>query len=260
MTLLLGTGGVLGESALPVERVSTLLKRMVDCVLDKQRQGLVRGNIYAALVNFLRLVIQPREAQPSSRAPLFRSDSSLSSLASSVSPSKANGKAISSSSSVSLDHSAFRLADKLISTVARDPIDGTEVWQTVAFTLLESLVHFSTTSISTSLASPSVPILASLDRFGLLSNFIGSLKESNGALLEVLERALEDLNPLYVYEAKMSFFVRVSQHRTGATRLLENRILPTLSQVDFLDARPEGEDNGTGKFFDISLSAINTNL
>jgi nuclear pore complex protein Nup205 len=49
----------------------------------------------------------------------------------------------------------------------------------------------------------------------------------------------DDLNALYVYEAQMSFFVRIAQTRQGAERLLEARLLPVLSQCDYLDARPE---------------------
>lgn len=49
----------------------------------------------------------------------------------------------------------------------------------------------------------------------------------------------DDLNPLYVFEAKMSLLIRVAQTRQGAERLLECRLLPTLADCDFLDTRPE---------------------
>ena len=52
-----------------------------------------------------------------------------------------------------------------------------------------------------------------------------------------------DLNALYVYEAKMSFLVRVAEGRVGAGKLLEERILVVLGQAPWLDARPEGEDS-----------------
>ena len=48
---------------------------------------------------------------------------------------------------------------------------------------------------------------------------------------------LDDLNPLYVYEAKMSLLVRMAQTRQGAERLLEARVLPILADCDYLDAR-----------------------
>ena len=52
---------------------------------------------------------------------------------------------------------------------------------------------------------------------------------------------LDDLNTLYVYEAKMSLLVRMSQSRQGAERLLESRTLPILAECDYLDARPEAD-------------------
>ena len=51
----------------------------------------------------------------------------------------------------------------------------------------------------------------------------------------------DDLNPLYVYEAKMSLLIRMSQSRAGAERLLEARVLPILADCDYLDARPEAD-------------------
>lgn len=44
----------------------------------------------------------------------------------------------------------------------------------------------------------------------------------------------------------MSFLIHLSQSRQGAERLLESRLLPILSQVDFLDARPEVDETYNG--------------
>jgi nuclear pore complex protein Nup205 len=60
---------------------------------------------------------------------------------------------------------------------------------------------------------------------------------------------LDDLNPLYVYEAKMSFLIRMAQTRPGAERLLEARIFPVLSQCEFLDTRPEADQSFMGMCF-----------
>jgi hypothetical protein len=58
---------------------------------------------------------------------------------------------------------------------------------------------------------------------------------------------LDDLNPLYVYEAKMSFFIRMTQIRAGAERLLEAQLIPILAQCDYLDARPENDQSFMGQ-------------
>lgn len=59
---------------------------------------------------------------------------------------------------------------------------------------------------------------------------------------------LDDLNPLYVYEAKMSFFIRMSQTRLGAERLLEAQLIHVLARCDYLDARPEADQSFMGQF------------
>lgn len=58
----------------------------------------------------------------------------------------------------------------------------------------------------------------------------------------------DDLNSLYVYEAKMSLFIRMAQTRAGAERLLEAQLLPVLAQCDYLDTRPEADQAFIGKF------------
>lgn len=60
---------------------------------------------------------------------------------------------------------------------------------------------------------------------------------------------LDDLNPLYVYESKMSLFVRMSQTRLGCERLLEAQLIPILAQCDYLDARPEADLTFMGVFY-----------
>ena len=59
---------------------------------------------------------------------------------------------------------------------------------------------------------------------------------------------LDDLNALYVYEAKMSLLVRMCQSRCGAERLLESRLLPVLADCDFLDTRPEADQAFIGTY------------
>ena len=59
---------------------------------------------------------------------------------------------------------------------------------------------------------------------------------------------LDDLNPLYVYEAKMSLFIRISQTRQGAERLVESRLLQVLSQCEFIDAKPEADRGLLGEY------------
>lgn len=45
----------------------------------------------------------------------------------------------------------------------------------------------------------------------------------------------------------MSLLIRMAQTRAGAERLLENRLLLTLADVNFIDTRPEADQAFLGK-------------
>lgn len=53
--------------------------------------------------------------------------------------------------------------------------------------------------------------------------------------------------PLYIYEAKMSLFLRLSLCKQGAKLLIENRIVDVLSHCQFIGARPEAAPYNNGK-------------
>lgn len=57
---------------------------------------------------------------------------------------------------------------------------------------------------------------------------------------------IDDLNPLYVYESKLSLFTRMSQTRAGAEKLLDAQVIPLLAKCDYLDARPEADQTFIG--------------
>ncbi|KAI9456736.1 hypothetical protein HD554DRAFT_1843091 [Boletus coccyginus] len=69
--------------------------------------------------------------------------------------------------------------ERLVSTISCDAIDGSEVWKTVAFMLLDSLAHLCR-------ADKSRTLLSSMVRYGLLSNFVRGLKEAEMHLQYVL--------------------------------------------------------------------------
>ncbi|CDO70405.1 hypothetical protein BN946_scf184999.g46 [Trametes cinnabarina] len=245
--LLQSAGGDAEAGALPVERLSILLRSILDCIMDNNHIELVRGNLYAALVNYLHLILHDEVPDSvnegsfaglasslslaASRDDLIFSDSmSVASVSSQLGRSPAQSAGLIVTSIAVLKP----IMERLVAIVSRDAIDGTEVWKTVAFMLLDSLVRLSRWE------KHSTP-LAALARQGFLSGFVRGLKESDLLLQAVLKPDPDDLNPLYVYEAKMSLLVRMAQTRQGAERLLESRVLPILADCDYLDARPEAD-------------------
>ncbi|KAF7795183.1 hypothetical protein EIP86_006332 [Pleurotus ostreatoroseus] len=232
-----------GESgSLPAERLLSLLRSLLDCVLDSNHNELVRGNLYASLVNYVHLITDTED---------LSSDVDASSLAQSVSRWAITEDAMTDSTALvpgAQAHQATKSLlvsgsvqilkpgmERLVSLVSRDAIDGAEVWKTVAFVLLDSLVRLSLTE-----KQPFV--FAALSRPGFIAGFVQGLKESDVRLQGVLKPDPDDLNPLYVYEAKMSLLIRMAQTRAGAERLLESRLIPVLADCDFLDTRPEADE------------------
>jgi len=179
--------GELDNASLPSERLYALLRSTLECVLDSSRNQFVRGNLYATLINYLHLITNGKHQvlEVSSQKQL-----SLSSLSLSLSRDDfdfGGGRQLtlstrqSSASLVSGSAAIIRtVIEKLVATIARDAIDGTEVWKTVAFMLLDSLVYLCRTEKQSS-------ILTALTRHGILSNFIHGLKESDVRLQGVLK-------------------------------------------------------------------------
>jgi len=70
--------------------------------------------------------------------------------------------------------------EPLVTIIARDAIDGTEVWKTIAFTLLDALVQLAGQE------KQSVVVTA-LSKDGILSNFVEDLKESDERLQSIIK-------------------------------------------------------------------------
>ncbi|KAH7909315.1 nucleoporin Nup186/Nup192/Nup205 [Hygrophoropsis aurantiaca] len=249
--MLQSAGGDAEAGSLPAERLYALLRNILECILDNNRSELVRGNLYATLVSYLHLVETDDSSAEASVDNFGRRSMSMSrsafgsredlSVDDSQMSLRSPSPAIRSQASASVLESGTvsvmkSVLERLVATVARDAIDGTEVWKTVAFMLLDSLVQLSRSDKSRIL-------LTVLVRHGLLLNFVRGLKESETQLQFVLKPDPNDLNPLYVYEAKMSLLIRMAQTRSGAERLLEAQILPILAQCEYLDTRPEADQS-----------------
>ncbi|KAI0063325.1 hypothetical protein BV25DRAFT_416650 [Artomyces pyxidatus] len=232
--------------SLPAERLYTLLRSLLECILD-HRIELVRGNLYAALINYFHLIAHDTEDVPLQERPgnlalslstsVTGDDFSFSDRQLAVTlPGQLRKSTTAAASTVEAGSLAVLkpIAERLVAVVSRDATDGTEVWKTVAYMLLDCLVHVSR-------GDKQYTILSSLMRHGFLMHFVRDLKESDLRLQSVLKPDPDDLNPLYVYEAKMSLLIRIARTRQGAERLLESRLLPTLADCDFLDTLPEAD-------------------
>ncbi|KAI0085599.1 nucleoporin Nup186/Nup192/Nup205 [Irpex rosettiformis] len=212
-----------GVSALPAERLFALLRSLLQCLTNNSQSEIVRGNLYASLVNYISLItdVEERPQNALGWTEDLSSDVDKSSWGSNGAPLVDGSMAI-----------IKPVMDRLVALVSRDATDGTEVWKTVAFVFLDSLVRLSH-------IERRVDVLSALGRPGFITSFARSLKETDLHLQIVLKPDPDDLNPLYIFESKMSLLCRMAQSRGGAERLIESRLIPSLADSDFIDARPE---------------------
>jgi nuclear pore complex protein Nup205 len=72
------------------------------------------------------------------------------------------------------------VAERLVATVSRDATDGTEVWKTVAYMLLDCLINLSRDDKHGN-------ILLTLVRHGFLGVFVQDIKDSDRRLQSILK-------------------------------------------------------------------------
>lgn len=180
--ILQSIGGNPESGSLPTERLYTILHNILQGILDSNRVELVRGNLYAALINFIHLIASPNETSDfSSSAMSISLFGSLNQSQSLIPASSIQNKSTNTSALLSGTLNVMRdVIEPLVTIIARDAIDGTEVWKTIAFTLLDALVQLAGQE------KQSVVVTA-LSKDGILSNFVEDLKESDERLQSILK-------------------------------------------------------------------------
>lgn len=187
-------GGDSDAGSLPAERLQNIIRNVLEGILDNNHVELVRGNLYASLMNLIHLIRSSTNAQLSPEVEYNPFEASLAistlrestltpkSRAVSVTPSVASDRTRNNASTLELACLGVMkpVMDRLVTTISRDAIDGTEVWKTIAFMLLDAIVQLS------SLEKQNV-VQSSLSRQGILSNFVRSIKDSDTRLQSVLK-------------------------------------------------------------------------
>lgn len=133
---------------MPNDRLGSVLRQVIEVIVKPGTTVIVRGNLYSVLHNYLQIV----NIQSMSHANL-ESDSQF------------------------LLESSFQ---QLIPIICRDCVDGSEVWKTVAFSVLDGLVALSTKNGS---HAP----LNIIVKHGFLRNFIQSVKDGEDVLINIIQ-------------------------------------------------------------------------
>jgi nuclear pore complex protein Nup205 len=161
------------DFGVPSEKLISIFKKILECVLDPNAPELVRGNLYASLISYFHM-INPNASKPTETNYEAFSDSV--SLDSSFSRS-VNDRAVTAEPGV-LKQSVYTVnlvVDKLVQVIGRDAIDGSELWRSVAFSVLDCLTRLSR-------REKQHRVLAALVKQGILHTFIGSVSELDADL------------------------------------------------------------------------------
>ncbi|KAI9616677.1 hypothetical protein KEM48_005093 [Puccinia striiformis f. sp. tritici PST-130] len=229
-----------GEAAqaFPFDRMIPILKTIVQSIVLSNSSNIIRGNLYASLLGFLQHVYATSNAgstplQSFSSQDMMKLTDALGPStdgASTVASQLSHSRSTLEANTVAMISTAF---DRLLPVISKDAIMGSEVWRSVAFTALDSLLMLSDRSRSGS------KLMAVLWRNGFMKNFVDLVKDAEGDLLAVLEPDPESLNALYVYETQMAFLIRVASSQAGAEKLIDAKLLVRLGQCNYLSSSPQ---------------------
>ncbi|KAJ3416468.1 hypothetical protein HDV05_001626 [Chytridiales sp. JEL 0842] len=207
-----------------------LLKGILESIVRPESTSVLRGNQYAALLHYLHYT-NPDDAEQLERSIPGAHEKS-------GQDSGFDGRKAGSYRTGLL---AGNLAiinsygDKFFEILCRDASDGAGVWKTVAFSLLEAL------SALSSHEKPS-RILTFLVRRNFLNDFIRYINMREDEALVLLFNTDKDhdaLKSFFIFEAKLSMFLRIAQSRDGSEKLLDSGIVEAFAECRFIDEKPE---------------------
>lgn len=179
------------ESVSP-ERLHTILRAILQAILQPSVSLTVRGNLYATLLGYLQYSKKIASLSPAlsrtldgtvEKADGLSVEDDVFSLAGGSSVMGESGTRRSRRSA--LEHGNFAILsaafERLLPIVCRDAAVGHEVWRTVAFTVLDAFMSLAQAGRVSS------KMLAILAKQGYLNSFVAALKDAEAELLAVLQ-------------------------------------------------------------------------
>ncbi|GAA5985830.1 hypothetical protein JCM5350_006906 [Sporobolomyces pararoseus] len=230
------------------ERLHSILRLVLQAILQPGVSPVVRGNLYTVLLNYIQYSAKVAALSPALAKNLADFDNDSASVASfnddllsldgmsTVGGTRRTGSKKNALESGNLTIFASAL-DRLLPVICRDAAAGHEVWRTVAFTVLDAIVAVAEEGKAIT------KVLSILTKQGYLSSFVNAFKDMEAELQEALQPDPESLNALYVYEALVSFLIRLSSTRQGAEKLLNAALLSRLAECEYLGSRPTSESS-----------------
>ncbi|KAJ3194063.1 hypothetical protein HK101_003568 [Irineochytrium annulatum] len=218
---------------LPVDSLRQVLGGLLNGILKPGSTSALRGNYYAGLLHFC-YYSQPDEleqaesvSKPTEHRKWHQSEMDIDDYRSTL---------LTSNLSVISNY-----GDRFLEMLCRDAADGSGLWKTVAFSVLEVLCALS------SHENPSRVINFMVKR-NFLSDFVRVLAQREDPGLQMIMRVeptAESLQTLFIYQAKMNLLLRIAQQGEGVEKLLESGLIEVLADCKFIDQRPEIESDYT---------------
>ncbi|RKP25985.1 nucleoporin Nup186/Nup192/Nup205 [Syncephalis pseudoplumigaleata] len=214
-----------------VERLAAILKGLVEAIQMNGTTLVTRGNLYAAMLVFFDYCGAEKNTATSTSTSTSSSASDTTSLIDFGASVQGQSVFRSSVETVVL-HVLQSAGDRYLETICRDAVEADDVWRTVAYTLLEAQSGLWR-------KQKNDRVLAYLSRWNVLQHCVDCLRQDDAMLQSIIASETVSTNLLYVYEARMAFFLRLAQRREGALKLLEAGIVEALAECRFLDRRPD---------------------
>ncbi|WVQ79550.1 hypothetical protein IAT38_001649 [Cryptococcus sp. DSM 104549] len=203
---------------LPLDQLSSTLARVVDAAVRPGSTETARGNLYAAITQFLQLVT-PTISIPDDHSVL--------------SVETAGGAGAHSVRRVTLQVLAQK-KERLLPILCRDAMDDRDVWKTECFALLGGIVAVCQSDRDRHIFSP-------LTQNGYLPLFVRSIKERENALQECLSPDPENLHAYWVFEAKVAFLISLASTRKGSEDLLDAGVFEIFATCGFINVETSEE-------------------
>ncbi|ODO07092.1 hypothetical protein I350_04461 [Cryptococcus amylolentus CBS 6273] len=218
MTQLVTVLGVFEGVNLPVELLGKILGRVVDGATRPGTTETARGNLYAAITQFLTLISPQNFSDSQSLAPSsFSVTDSTPSLLRTTLTVLAGKK------------------ERFIPTLCRDAMDDRDVWKTECYALLGGIVGLCQGERERFVLEP-------LMKGGYLPLVVRSVKEKEGALLECLGPEAENLHAYWVFESKLAFLLALASTRKGAEDLLDSGLFEILATCGFINVQIQASE------------------
>ncbi|KAI9495748.1 nucleoporin Nup186/Nup192/Nup205 [Zychaea mexicana] len=196
------------STRLPDEKLRFIFNGILACTQEEGTTIAVRGDMYTALVNFLRYV-----------------DHSKNEFGATI-----QKRPYSDIQKQFID--TISVNDKFLDMLCTDATDGLSIWKTTAYVAVDALYVLSSQMRNDA-------ILSFFVKKNFLRYSIDMLRREDVKLLNFLEQPDVPRDDIYIYETKMSLFLRLALSKEGSKLLVENRIIEVLNHCQFINARPE---------------------